>query len=144
MRGGVRQLLRLELREQMKQLEKNLSGQNRYLGQAVLQLHPPYSPDKLVEDVINAIADRAFIREDAPPRTREGICRPASTRQGATASRDRSDRTAGADHRQRMPVFAGEAGGGWRRGRQTEGGAQCPTERAAPHTIGSAGLSRIF
>ncbi|SFH50380.1 ATP-dependent helicase HrpA [Nitrosospira sp. Nsp14] len=69
MRGGVRQLLRLELREQMKQLEKNLSGQNRYLGQAVLQLHPLIPPDKLVEDVINAIADRAFIGEDAPPRT---------------------------------------------------------------------------
>ena len=33
-----------------------------------MQLHP-YSPDKLVEDVINAIADRAFIGEDAPPRT---------------------------------------------------------------------------
>jgi ATP-dependent helicase HrpA len=69
MRGGVRQLLRLELREQMKQLEKNLSGQSRYLGQAVLQLHTLISPDKLIEDIVNAIADRAFIGEDTPPRT---------------------------------------------------------------------------
>jgi len=69
MRGGVRQLLRLELKEQMKQLEKNLSGQNRYLGQAALQLHPLIPPGKLIEDIIEAVADRAFIGEDTPPRT---------------------------------------------------------------------------
>ncbi|WON73660.1 ATP-dependent RNA helicase HrpA [Nitrosospira sp. Is2] len=69
MRGGVRQLLRFELREQMKQLEKNLSGQNRYLGQSVLQLHTLITPDRLIEDIVSAISDRAFIGEDTPPRT---------------------------------------------------------------------------
>ena len=39
MRGGVRQLLRFELKEQMKQMEKDLSGQSRSLSQAFLQLH---------------------------------------------------------------------------------------------------------
>ncbi|HTJ54115.1 MAG TPA: ATP-dependent RNA helicase HrpA, partial [Nitrosospira sp.] len=69
MRGGVRQLLRFELREQMKQLEKDLSGQSRYLGQAALQLHALISPDMLREDMLSAIADRAFIGVDALPRT---------------------------------------------------------------------------
>jgi ATP-dependent helicase HrpA len=69
MRGGVRQLLRFELKEQIKQLEKNLSGQSRYLSQAVLQLHTLISPDKLIEDVVNAVADRAFIGGDTLPRS---------------------------------------------------------------------------
>jgi ATP-dependent helicase HrpA len=82
MRRGVRQLLRSELKEQIKQLEKNLSGQSRYLSQAVLQLHTLISPDKLVEDIINAIADRAFIGEDTPPRTEKDF---AAQRQRARA-----------------------------------------------------------
>jgi ATP-dependent helicase HrpA len=69
MRGGVCQLLHFELREQMKQLEKDLSGQNRYLGQAALQLHALISPDTLREDMLSAIADRAFIANDLLPRT---------------------------------------------------------------------------
>ena len=69
MRGGVRQLLRFELKEQIKQLEKDLSGQSRYLGQAALQLHALISPDTLREDILSAIADRAFIGVDALPRT---------------------------------------------------------------------------
>ncbi|SEK67336.1 ATP-dependent RNA helicase HrpA [Nitrosovibrio tenuis] len=69
MRGGVRQLLRFEIKEQMKQLEKDLSGQSRYLGQAALQLHILISADALREDVLSAIADRAFIGTDTLPRT---------------------------------------------------------------------------
>ena len=69
MRGGVRQLLRFELREQMKQLEKDLSGQSRYFGQTALQLHMLISPDALREDMLSAIADRAFIGNDPIPRT---------------------------------------------------------------------------
>ncbi|MDE2366096.1 MAG: DUF3418 domain-containing protein, partial [Betaproteobacteria bacterium] len=69
MRGGVRQLLRFELKEQMKQLEKDLSGQSRSLGQAVLQLHALISPDALREDMLSTIADRAFIGNDTLPRT---------------------------------------------------------------------------
>ncbi|HET7060788.1 MAG TPA: ATP-dependent RNA helicase HrpA [Nitrosospira sp.] len=69
MRGGVRQLLRFELGEQMKQLEKDLSGQSRSLSQAFLQLHMLIRPDALREDILNAIADRAFIGNDPLPRT---------------------------------------------------------------------------
>mgnify|MGYP006193947277 FL=1 len=69
MRGGVRQLLRFELKEQMKRLEKDLSGQNRYQSQAVLQLQTLIGPQLLREDMLDAIADRAFIGDDALPRT---------------------------------------------------------------------------
>lgn len=69
MRGGVRQLLRFELKEQMKRLEKDLSGQNRYQSQAVLQLQTLISPQLLREDMLDAIADRAFIGDDAVPRS---------------------------------------------------------------------------
>ena len=144
MRGGVRQLLRLELREQMKQLEKNLSGQNRYLGQAVLQLHPLIPPDKLIEDVINAIADRAFIGEDTPPRTEKEFVvqrqRARARLPAVTEAIARLVQTIGSECQSLLGKLAG--GGATRR--QTEGGAEYPTERAAPHSIGSAGLSRIF
>lgn len=71
LRGGVRQLLRFELKEQMRQLEKDLSGQKRYLGQHALQLHTLVSLEALREDMLNAIADRAFIAEDALPRSEQ-------------------------------------------------------------------------
>jgi ATP-dependent helicase HrpA len=65
MRAGVRRLMRLTLKEQMKQIEKNLRG----FEPAVLQLRGVASADHLKEDLISAIADRAFIGEDAVPRT---------------------------------------------------------------------------
>jgi ATP-dependent helicase HrpA len=68
MRAGVRQLLRCELREQVKQLEKNLWGQNRVVSQAVLQLHSLIDPETLREDMLDAILDRAFIGDDPLPR----------------------------------------------------------------------------
>jgi len=68
MRAGVRQLLRYELREQMKQLEKHLWGQGRMVNQAVLQLHGLVDPDALREDILNTLSDRAFIGDDALPR----------------------------------------------------------------------------
>ncbi|TSA53439.1 MAG: ATP-dependent RNA helicase HrpA [Nitrosomonadaceae bacterium] len=67
MRAGVRRLLRFELREQMKQLEKNLPG----LSQAALQLRTLISPDTLKEDMLNAISDRAFIGDDALPHNEQ-------------------------------------------------------------------------
>ncbi|SFN36033.1 ATP-dependent helicase HrpA [Nitrosospira briensis] len=69
MRSGVRQLLRFELKEQMKQLEKNLSGQGRYLSPALLQLHTLIGLEALREDMLNTIADRAFIGDDVLPRS---------------------------------------------------------------------------
>lgn len=65
MRGGVVRLIRLALKEQMKQLERNL----RALDPAFLQLRAVASVEQLKEDVIAAIADRAFIGDDAVPRT---------------------------------------------------------------------------
>jgi len=64
MRGGVRRLMRLVLREQMRQLEKSLPG----FTQAALALRGPASADDWKEDLITAIADRAFIGDDELPR----------------------------------------------------------------------------
>jgi len=64
-RAGVRRLMRFELKEQMKQLEKGLPGFTQY----ALLLRNVMSPDDLLEDMLTAIADRAFIGEDELPRT---------------------------------------------------------------------------
>jgi len=64
-RKGVRRLMRFELKEQMKQLEKGLPGFNQY----ALLLRNIMNPDELKEDMLTAIADRAFIGEDELPRT---------------------------------------------------------------------------
>lgn len=64
-RGGVRRLMRFELKEQMKQLEKGLPGFNQY----ALLLRHLISPEDLREDMLTAIADRAFIGEDELPRS---------------------------------------------------------------------------
>jgi len=69
MRAGVRRLLRLELREQMKQLEKSLPG----FQQAALSLRPVIPPDDLREDLLTTITDRAFLGEDALPRDEKGF-----------------------------------------------------------------------
>jgi ATP-dependent helicase HrpA len=66
-RAGVRRLMRFELKEQMKQLEKGLPGFTQY----ALLLRNIMSPDDLREDMLTAIADRAFIGEDPLPRSNE-------------------------------------------------------------------------
>jgi len=65
LRKGVCRLIRFELKEQMKQLEKSLPNFNQY----ALTLRNIMSPEDLREDMITAIADRAFIGEDDLPRT---------------------------------------------------------------------------
>ncbi len=67
MRAGVRRLLRIELKEQMKQLDKSLPG----LTQAVMQLRSITNPDELKADLVTAICDRAFIGDDELPRTQK-------------------------------------------------------------------------
>ena len=69
MRDGVRRLLRLALKEQMKQLDKNLPG----LTQAAMQLRAVAGAAELKEDLVSAICDRAFIGEDELPRTQSGF-----------------------------------------------------------------------
>ena len=64
-RLGVCRLMRFELKEQIKQLEKGLPNFNQY----ALSLRSVMSPDDLREDILTAIADRAFIGEDDLPRT---------------------------------------------------------------------------
>ncbi len=68
-RKGVCRLMRFELKEQMKQLEKSLPNFNQY----ALLLRNIISPDELREDMLTAIADRAFIGEDDLPRTNDAF-----------------------------------------------------------------------
>lgn len=67
LRKGVCRLMRFELKQQMKQLEKNLPNFNQY----ALALRNVITPEALKEDMLSAIADRAFIGEDALPRTND-------------------------------------------------------------------------
>jgi ATP-dependent helicase HrpA len=69
MRGGVLRLIRLALKEQMKQLDKSLPG----FAQAALLLRGLASPDELKQDLLAAIADRAFIGEDELPRSEKAF-----------------------------------------------------------------------
>jgi ATP-dependent helicase HrpA len=64
LRGGVRRLMRLALKEQMRQLEKSLPG----FTQAALALRGLAPADDWKEDLLTAIADRAFIGDDELPR----------------------------------------------------------------------------
>ncbi|MGV3626445.1 MAG: ATP-dependent RNA helicase HrpA [Betaproteobacteria bacterium] len=64
MRAGVVRLMRFTLKEQMRQLEKNLRG----FEQAALQLRSVANVDELRADLVSAICDRAFISEDELPR----------------------------------------------------------------------------
>jgi ATP-dependent helicase HrpA len=64
MRAGVVRLMRLVLKAQLIQLEKNLKG----FDQAALQLRGIAGPDDLRADLVAAICDRAFIGEDELPR----------------------------------------------------------------------------
>ncbi|WP_430231339.1 ATP-dependent RNA helicase HrpA [Nitrosomonas communis] len=65
MRAGVRRLLSFELKDRMKQLEKNLPGHK----QAIMQLSTLIDPETLKRDMLAAISDRAFIGDDPLPRS---------------------------------------------------------------------------
>jgi ATP-dependent helicase HrpA len=64
-RKGVCRLMRFELKEQIKQLEKGLPNFNQF----ALTFRNVMQPDDLRDDLITAICDRAFIGEDDLPRT---------------------------------------------------------------------------
>ncbi|MGQ0443254.1 MAG: ATP-dependent RNA helicase HrpA [Methylophilaceae bacterium] len=68
-RAGVCRLMRFELKEQIKQLEKSLPNFNHY----ALQLRNVMNADDLKEDMLTAIADRAFMGEDDLPRTNDAF-----------------------------------------------------------------------
>lgn len=69
MREGVRRLIRLELKDRIKQLEKNLPG----LRQVALQLTTLITPEVLKQDMLTAITDRAFIGDDELPRNEQAF-----------------------------------------------------------------------
>lgn len=64
MKAGVRRLIFLELKDRMKKIEKNLSGFKR----PILQLGSLIDPNVLKQEIIEAIADRAFIDDKVMPR----------------------------------------------------------------------------
>ena len=66
-RAGVTRLLRLELKDQMRNLVK-MAGD---LTQPLLQLRSAVGAEDLKEDLIKAITDRAFIGDDPLPRNKK-------------------------------------------------------------------------
>jgi ATP-dependent helicase HrpA len=64
-RAGVRRLIAFEMREQVKQLERGPPG----FTQLALKCQALMPAEKLREDLVAAISDRAFIAEDELPRT---------------------------------------------------------------------------
>ncbi|PSJ17517.1 ATP-dependent RNA helicase HrpA [Nitrosomonas supralitoralis] len=65
MRSGIRRLLCLALKDQLKQLEKNLPG----LREISMQLKTRINPGDLKQDMLNAIMDHALLSDDLLPRT---------------------------------------------------------------------------
>ncbi len=65
MRSGIRRLLCLALKDQLKQLEKNLPG----LREISVQLAARVIPGDLKQDMLTAIIDRALLSDDLLPRT---------------------------------------------------------------------------
>lgn len=68
-RQGVIRLLKLQLKEQMKQLGKGLPG----MTQIALQLRNIGNADDILADAIDAICDRAFIADDDLPRNEKAF-----------------------------------------------------------------------
>ncbi|HEX3097048.1 MAG TPA: ATP-dependent RNA helicase HrpA [Usitatibacter sp.] len=68
-REGVKRLLALELREQLKSLERALPGFNAL----ALKMNAIMPAERLRTDLVAAIVDRAFIGEDEPPRDRKAF-----------------------------------------------------------------------
>ncbi|HXF80358.1 MAG TPA: DUF3418 domain-containing protein, partial [Usitatibacter sp.] len=64
-RAGVKRLMALDMKEQVRNLERALPAFN----QLALKFNAVIPADKLKADLIEAIVDRAFIGEDEPPRT---------------------------------------------------------------------------
>jgi len=68
-RAGVKRLMAFDLKEQVRNLERSLPG----LNALALRFSATIPADKLKGDLIEAIVDRAFLGEDALPRTPKGF-----------------------------------------------------------------------
>ncbi|KAF0814277.1 hypothetical protein IGB42_01178 [Andreprevotia sp. IGB-42] len=66
-REGVVKLLRIELKEHVKQLEKSVPN----FQQLAIALRALGNPDMLMADIVSTICNRAFLGDDEPPRTRK-------------------------------------------------------------------------
>ncbi|MDR3426418.1 ATP-dependent RNA helicase HrpA [Silvimonas sp.] len=68
-REGIVQLLRIELKEHVKQLQKSVPT----FQQLALQLRALGNADMLMDDLVNCICNRAFLGDDEPPRSRKAF-----------------------------------------------------------------------
>jgi ATP-dependent helicase HrpA len=68
-RAGVKRLMALDLKEQVRNLDRALPGFNAL----ALKFNATIPADKLKADLIGAIVDRAFIGDDELPRTAKGF-----------------------------------------------------------------------
>ncbi|MBB5189559.1 ATP-dependent helicase HrpA [Silvimonas terrae] len=68
-REGVVHLLRIELKEHVKQLQKSVPN----FQQLALQLRSIGNADMLLDDLVNCICNRAFLGEDDAPRTKKAF-----------------------------------------------------------------------
>ncbi len=68
-RQGVKRLMALDLKEQLRQLDRGLPGFNAL----ALKFNATIPADKLKADLMEAIVDRAFIGEDEVPRTQKAF-----------------------------------------------------------------------
>jgi len=83
-RAGVARLLRIALKQSLASYEKGGAG----FAQAAMQLKTTIPTDRLLADVLAAICDRAFIGDDALPRSEKAFAeqtRRARTRLPAVA-----------------------------------------------------------
>jgi ATP-dependent helicase HrpA len=68
-RAGVKRLMSLGFKEPLRGLERSLPGFNAL----ALKFSATIPADKLRDDLLEAIVDRAFIGEDEPPRTQKAF-----------------------------------------------------------------------
>jgi ATP-dependent helicase HrpA len=68
-REGVKTLMALDMKEQLRQLERGMTGFNPL----ALKFQATIPADKLKADVLSAIVDRAFLGEDPVPRTEKAF-----------------------------------------------------------------------
>ena len=68
-RPGVVHLMRIELKEHVKQLPKAVPG----FQQLAIQLRGLGNSDMLMEDLVDCICNRAFLGEDEAPRSKKGF-----------------------------------------------------------------------
>ena len=98
-RAGVIRLIRFALKDAFARFEKGAPG----FAQAALQLKPVVATDALLADVLAAIADRAFIGDDALPRSASGLRRAGEAGADAAAGGGRG-RLPAAGERSRPPI----------------------------------------